>query len=724
MRHYSIFFLFLCFLDFHFVAHPFPSLTLNPLSLSRSLSPPPLSLSLSLSVSLCLSLKPSTTGSFPEQERDRILDLLFDAEEGLGMEIVRYNVGGSGWGTPDEGNLRAGANVEALLVPASYSASSAAASASGDSAQWTYDWTRDEPQRRCLLGARQRGAHTFEAFANSPPFFMTKSGRASGAGWGCAANLPRDRIDDFARYLVDVVAHYKEAYGLTFTSIAPFNEPREICWWAGTNQEGCRFRLPDQRRVVRCLASRLKEAGLAANSASSSAAAASPPPSASSRSPSSSENKKRDGVRIAISDENRIDRALSSLEATLGRRLVVRYRKEDGQPYAKLKGLTAEELALVGHVSTHAYAGLEARLPLRVVAEAAGVDVWMSEVGYGNAPPSKPESATHIAENIAADINRMRSCAWVYWQGVEDSDGGSWRGLMKLRPVSSLGFRALFALQQKYYSTKQKLAAAAVKRRILREKEKTSSSKAAALEEAEKVASEFRRPWWGLLLVSFGAPRGEKEKVKKGGGEENGSKRDLLVPPDITSKFKRRGLHPAADPRDALYADDLVASKQFYGLKQFSKHIRSGFRIAAVPWSRADDVVVAFSGDGAKAVCVAVNNGSSSSSRSKKRAAAPSSPSSSSSSDYFSPGPDGSREIAFDLGPFLRGSSSKGARVSVFVTDAERDAEKVESFEIDCAASSSAASGKKGGGENNEAALLTYTLPSLSVATFVVEKKK
>lgn len=653
------------------------------------------------------------------------------------MEIVRYNVGGSGWGTPDEGNLRAGANVESLLVPSSYSPASSASSASDSpsASKWTYDWTRDEPQRRCLLGARQRGAHTFEAFANSPPFFMTKSGRASGAGWGCAANLPRDRIDDFARYLVDVVAHYKEAYGLTFDSIAPFNEPREICWWAGTNQEGCRFRLPDQRRVVRCLASRLKEAGLAASStasSSSSPSSLSPP----SSSPSKNEKKKRGGgVRIAVSDENRIDRALSSLEATLGRRLVVRYRKEDGQPYAKLKGLTAEELALVGHVSTHAYAGLEARLPLRVVAEAAGVDVWMSEVGYGNAPPSRPDSATHIAENIAADINRMRCCAWVYWQGVEDSDGGSWRGLMRLRPLSSLGFRLLFGLQQKYYATKQKIAAAAVKRKIFKER-KNVSSKAAALEEAEKVASEFRRPWWGLLLVSFGAPRGEG---KVGGeNETDGSKnknRKDLVPPDVTSKFKRRGLHPAVDPRDALQASDLVVSKQFYGLKQFSRHIRGGFRIAAVPWDRADDVVVAFSRDGARAVCVAVNNDDGKRRKEKEKKEKNES-SSSPPPPYFSPSADGSRKVAFDLGPFLRAapsspsssppsSSSKkkrgGAKVRVFLTDAGRDAEEVEELEVRFSSSSSSTEGGGGGG-SEVAALLVYTLPPLSVATFVVER--
>ena len=95
---------------------------------------------------------------------------------------------------------------------------------------------------------------------------------------------------------------------------------------------------------------------------------------------------------------------------------------------------------------------------------------------------------------------------------------------------------------------------------------------------------------------------------------------------------------------------------------------------------------------------------------------------------YFFAAPDGSRTVAFDLGPFMRGGSSKekkkksggggggaAARVSVFVTDAERDAEEVESFDlIGC---------EEGGQGNGDEFLLTYSLPALSVATFVVEKK-
>ena len=44
----------------------------------------------------------------------------------------------------------------------------------------TYDWSLDEGQRWTLLAAKERGASVFEAFSNSPPCFMTKSGYASG----------------------------------------------------------------------------------------------------------------------------------------------------------------------------------------------------------------------------------------------------------------------------------------------------------------------------------------------------------------------------------------------------------------------------------------------------------------------------------------------------------------------------------------------------------------
>ena len=83
------------------------------------------------------SLSPSSQGAFPPADRDRILDLVFDPTTGLGLEIARYNVGGSGWTSRDGPNFRAGAGVPSYQGP-----------------DGIYDWTQDAAQRAILLGAR------------------------------------------------------------------------------------------------------------------------------------------------------------------------------------------------------------------------------------------------------------------------------------------------------------------------------------------------------------------------------------------------------------------------------------------------------------------------------------------------------------------------------------------------------------------------------------------
>ena len=52
------------------------------------------------------------TGAYPQQLRRYLADLLFDPKLGLGLEICRYNIGGSGWANQDKGNFRYGADVQ------------------------------------------------------------------------------------------------------------------------------------------------------------------------------------------------------------------------------------------------------------------------------------------------------------------------------------------------------------------------------------------------------------------------------------------------------------------------------------------------------------------------------------------------------------------------------------------------------------------------------------
>ena len=54
-------------------------------------------------------------GGFPDPIRHHLMDLLFDHEKGLGIEICRYNIGGSGWSNKDTGNFRYGADIARLV---------------------------------------------------------------------------------------------------------------------------------------------------------------------------------------------------------------------------------------------------------------------------------------------------------------------------------------------------------------------------------------------------------------------------------------------------------------------------------------------------------------------------------------------------------------------------------------------------------------------------------
>ena len=125
------------------------------------------------------------TGGYPDATRDRLADLFY-GPGGLGFTIARYNIGGGNApGTPSY--LRLGAAVPGFWRQP--------AGSTGrdwwrpdDEAMW--DWSADAGQRWWLDAIRSRvKSPIFEAFSNSPPWFMTVSGRVSGAEKGIDDNL-------------------------------------------------------------------------------------------------------------------------------------------------------------------------------------------------------------------------------------------------------------------------------------------------------------------------------------------------------------------------------------------------------------------------------------------------------------------------------------------------------------------------------------------------------
>ena len=90
----------------------------------------------------------------------RLMDLLFAAPDrgGLGLTVVRYNVGGG-----DD-------PAAARKLPFR------AAVPGYEPAPGRWDWSADANQRWVLAAAMRRGADHVQAFSNGPPYWMTLSG--------------------------------------------------------------------------------------------------------------------------------------------------------------------------------------------------------------------------------------------------------------------------------------------------------------------------------------------------------------------------------------------------------------------------------------------------------------------------------------------------------------------------------------------------------------------
>lgn len=321
------------------------------------------------------------TGGYPDATRERLADLLY-GPDGLGWTIARYNIGGgNSAATPPY--LRPGA-----AVPGFWRQPGGATGTDwwrpGDPAMW--DWSADARQRWWLDAIRKRvRAPIFEAFSNSPPWFMTVSGRVSGAEKRTDDNLRPGQEGPFATYLARVVGELQRRHRISFRTLSPFNEPNTDYWFAANTQEGSHWSPARQAAMIDATAAALADHGLT--------------------------------TTIAAPDETSSHLFL---------------RDWAGYPPATR--------ARIGQLNVHSY-GTVHQTAVRDIARASGIRLWMSE---NDTPLDKdPEdfngmpSALAFAEHVIHDLKRLEPSAWVFWQAVEtlsargDAGGSNW-GLIKM----------------------------------------------------------------------------------------------------------------------------------------------------------------------------------------------------------------------------------------------------------------------------------------------------
>jgi len=177
--------------------------------------------------------------SWSEQNRNRLADLLFTTEKGIGLSMWRFNIGG-------------GINTATIRDPWR-------TVETFEIAEGQYDWSRQAGQRWFLAAAKARGVSRFLAFVNSPPGRMTRSGLtnaglAQGGQIKGSTNLKPGFEPQFARYLADILEHFAThpdpSQQIIFQWVSPVNEPA-LNWDRG--QEGNRAGNDDIVRIVKAL---------------------------------------------------------------------------------------------------------------------------------------------------------------------------------------------------------------------------------------------------------------------------------------------------------------------------------------------------------------------------------------------------------------------------------------------------------------------------------------
>lgn len=181
--------------------------------------------------------------SWSEESRNRIADLLYRTDKGIGLSFCRFSVGG-------------GINRESIR-------DEWRTSETFEVSEGKYDWNRLAGQRWFLRAAKARGVRQFGLAVYSPPMRLTRTGLTNhGDDVTSTTNLKDGAEAAFAGYLVDILERYRnhpdEAERVEFDRVFPHNEPKWD-WQAKNNQEGNRASNEDLRKVHLALQQELRK---------------------------------------------------------------------------------------------------------------------------------------------------------------------------------------------------------------------------------------------------------------------------------------------------------------------------------------------------------------------------------------------------------------------------------------------------------------------------------
>ena len=342
-----------------------------------------------------------------EKAINRLADLLFDKQDGIGLSMWRFNIGA--------GSAEQGAKSR---IPDSLRRADLLISEPGGSV----NHSKQMGQIAFAQAAAKRGVNEMIAFVNSPPVWATKNGLAHPGSSDDVSLIGSTNLDPakrslFARFQADVVSYLRDVRGLPIRYLSPINEPT---WhWTDQTQEGNRYNNREVRDVYLATYAALVDAGL------------------------------DDVVEVDAGESVEYLAALSDQVVT----------EFSGKPYsagvngeglgdyrdyinlllgdAKLRQVVGNKISLHGYWSDalpERITDLRRLVKRQVAATSPEARVWMSELCVlGPATDLRPfdgngfdvndmDYALHIARIIHHDLVDLEVTAWMWWLAVTAYD--------------------------------------------------------------------------------------------------------------------------------------------------------------------------------------------------------------------------------------------------------------------------------------------------------------
>ncbi|MGN0242827.1 MAG: glycoside hydrolase [Lachnospiraceae bacterium] len=312
---------------------------------------------------------------YNEELSDRLVEQFF-GEEGLGLDIARYNIGGGD--DPTHNHIaRSDSKMPGLLKLTEDATQN-------EDGTWNYEgntyynWDADYNQVNVMKKILALNPDVqVEAFSNSPPYFMTKTGCSSGGSGTDVDNLREDSYNDFADFLAEVVKHFREEENIDFVSLEPMNEPQNGGGsfngsWKGFNnkQEGCNFySLDHQSTMLVELEAAMRKKGVS-------------------------------DIPISATDDGRFSFMKRSLN-----------------------GLSDEAMATIDRVNFHTYSADwdgNRETFANLVEEKGKSELWMDEVDNGDWSAGVDAGDMSLplgfAQHLMEDVEGTEASAWIIWQ--------------------------------------------------------------------------------------------------------------------------------------------------------------------------------------------------------------------------------------------------------------------------------------------------------------------